>query len=91
MQQPDQPPSHESIIVVHTSRSWTEAVVVRGLLESAGIEAAELGAGTLSPMPDLAPVLYGIDIYVLESQAARAREIIAAYLAELEEDADPGE
>jgi hypothetical protein len=32
-------------------------------------------------MPDLAPILQGIDIYALQSQAARARQVIAEFLA----------
>ena len=91
MQQPDPARSRETIVIAHTARSWTEAVVVRGLLESAGIAATELGLGTPSPLPDLAPILYGIDIYVLESQLQKAQQLIAEHLAELEsgEDSEP--
>jgi hypothetical protein len=90
MQQPDPPPTDEAIVPVHTSRSWTEAVVVRGLLQSEGIAATELGVGTPSPMPDLAPLLYGIEIFVLASQAERARRLIAEYLAgeDIEDDGE---
>ena len=73
-QQPDPLRTDERLISVHTARSWVEAVVVRGLLESGGIPATELGAGSPSPVPDLAPLLYGIEIHVLQSQAdARAQ------------------
>jgi hypothetical protein len=90
MQQPDPLRTDEAIVAVHTSRSWTEAVVVRGLLESEGITATELGVGTPSPLPDLAPVLYGIEIFVLASQADRARGLIAEYLAgeDIEDDSE---
>ena len=83
---PDSLPTDESLVSVHTARSWTEAMVVRGLLESAGIPASELGMGSPSPMPDLAHILYGIDIYTLKSQADRARQLIAEYFAEIAED-----
>ncbi len=43
MQQEGEAPTPEKVIVVHEAGSWTEAVVLRGLLESAGIE---------SPPPD---------------------------------------
>ena len=89
MQQYDYQPSHEPIIVVHTVNSWTEAIVVRGLLMSAGIESPELGHSGPSPMPDLAPILQGIDIYALQSQAARAREVIAEFLEGTQEGVDP--
>ena len=88
MQQPDPFRTNEAIVAVHTCRSWTEAVVVRALLESAGIAATELGVGNPSPMPDLAPILYGIEIYVLESHADRARQMIAEYLAAVESGED---
>lgn len=91
MQQPDSLPTDEAIVRVHTARSWTEAVVVRGLLESAGIAATELGVAGPTPMPDLAPLLYGIDIFVLKSQQDSARQLIAEHQDELDaewQDAD---
>jgi hypothetical protein len=91
MQLHDRLPTHERIVVVHTVRSWTEAVVVRGLLMSAGIESPELGNSGVSPMPDLAPLLQGIDIYALESQAEAARRVIADYFAEVEDAEDSPE
>jgi hypothetical protein len=84
MQQPDPLRTNEALVSVHTARSWTEAVVVRGLLESAGIAATELGVGNPGPIPDLAPLLYGIEIHVLQSQANAARELIAEFLASAE-------
>jgi hypothetical protein len=72
------PPTGEPITVVYTAGSWIEAVVVRGLLESAGIESPALGDGNL---PDLSPIFTGIEIYTLESQAAQARQLIADHLA----------
>jgi hypothetical protein len=82
MQQDDRffaagPPTGEPLSVVYTAGSWIEAVVVRGLLESAGIESPALGDGNL---PDLTPIFSGIEIYTLESQADRARELIAEHL-----------
>jgi hypothetical protein len=78
--QPDSLRTNERLVSAHTARSWVEAVVVRGLLESAGIPATELGAGSPSPVPDLAPLLYGIESHVLQSQADAARKLIAEYL-----------
>jgi hypothetical protein len=86
MQQHDPLPTDEAIVVVHTARSWTEAMVVRGLLESAGIASPELGAGNPSPLPELTIHLHGIKIYALESEAGRARQMIAEYFADLERD-----
>jgi hypothetical protein len=74
---PKGPPNAEPIAVVYTAGSWMEAIVVRGLLESAGIESPALGDGNL---PDLTPIFTGIEIYTLESDAARARQLIADHL-----------
>ena len=85
MQQPDSAPSGEPIVVVHTARSGTEALVVRSLLASAGIASPQLGVGSPSPWPDFVSILrpaQEIEIYVLESQAGRARELIAECLVE---------
>lgn len=67
---------------MHTAGSWTEAMVVRGLLESAGIASPALGDGDPSPLPDVTPFLHGIEIYALESEAERARNLIEEYLSE---------
>jgi hypothetical protein len=88
MQQPNLP-TNEAIAVVHTARSLTEAMVVRGLLEGAGIASPELGGGSASPWPGAVSILHPargveIPIYAIESQAGRARELIAEYLAEVE-------
>jgi hypothetical protein len=92
MQQPDPLRTNERLVSAHTARSWIEAVVVRGLLESAGIPATELGVGNPAPIPDLAPLLYGIEIHVLQSREHDARRVIAEYLANEElADEDRGE
>jgi hypothetical protein len=75
-------PSGEAITVVFMASSWTEAVVVRGLLDSSGIPSPALGDGY---PPDMAPLFCNIEIYALESQAERARQVIAEYLASAEE------
>lgn len=72
----------ERISVVYTAGSWIEAVVVRGLLESAGIESPALGDGNL---PEITPMFSGIEIYTLESQAERARQLIAEHLRTAED------
>jgi hypothetical protein len=81
MQQDYLLPTQEPIVVVYTAYSWIEAVVVRSLLESAGIASPALGDGNL---PDLAFVSMGIEIYTLKSQAERARQVIEEHLADIE-------
>jgi hypothetical protein len=93
MQQPNVP-TNEAIVVVHTARSPAEAMVIRGLLESAGIASPELGGGGNSPWPSAVSVLHPargveIPIYAIESQAGRARELITEYLTEIEQGTEP--
>ena len=69
--------NHEAIVVVYTAHGWTEAIVVRGLLESAGIPSPALGEGN---SPEQSLNIHGIDIYTLASQAEHARLVIREYL-----------
>jgi hypothetical protein len=74
---PDRDPS----VVVHRAGSTTEAIVVRGLLESAGIRLPEATGGDPFPVNELHSGSAGVEIEVLQSQAEEARRIIADYLA----------
>jgi len=73
-------PAAERTVVVHQAGSWTEAVVIRGLLESAGI--ASPASTTTDPFPMREPPqgIHGVEIIVLESQAEEARRIIQDHL-----------
>lgn len=75
-------PTSERIVVIHYAGSWTEAVVLRSLLESAGL--ASPASTTTDPFPLSEPPkgIHGVEIQVLESQAEEARRILAEYLAE---------
>ena len=73
--------SLDPLVVVHRANSPTEAMVIRGLLESAGIEAPDSTAGKPLTM-HAHPTDIGVtDIAVLASQADDARRIIAEYLS----------
>jgi hypothetical protein len=71
----------ERTVLVHTAGTWTEAVVIRGLLESAGI--ASPGSDSTDPFPLREPPegTHGTEIVVLESRAEEARRLISEYLA----------
>jgi hypothetical protein len=73
-------PHREKSVVIHTAGSATEAMVIRGLLESAGISSP--GSSTTEPFPMDEPRegARGTDILVLQSQAEQARRIIADYI-----------
>lgn len=72
--------SKEKTVVVHTAGSATEAMVIRGLLQSAGIESP--GSVTTDPFPmgESGDAFHDSDVIVLESQADEARRVIAEYL-----------
>ena len=83
---PDLPdlPDREPSVVVHKAGSPTEALVVRGLLESAGIRLPESTGGDPFPVNEPHSGTAGVDIEVLQSQAEEARRIIADYLTSSE-------
>jgi hypothetical protein len=75
-------PEGERAVIVYTAGTAAEAMVVRGLLESAGIP---LPGVTADPFPlneagwsDGAS--HGVEIYVYEPQADEARRIIEDYV-----------
>ncbi len=72
MSSPD--PNREMVDVFDTQQE-SEALVVKGLLESAGINAIEV---SLDAQQDVLPGVGGVVIRVPPQQAADARAIIAA-------------
>ncbi len=74
----------EETVAVHRADSWTEAVVLRGLLESAGIDSPPLTRTDPYPFSNPPADFPGAEILVRESQAEEARAIIAEYLASAE-------
>jgi hypothetical protein len=69
----------EKLVIAHTADSASEAMVIRGLLESAGIHS--LGSASADPFPlnETPEGAQDTEIFVRESQAAEAQEIIAQY------------
>lgn len=74
-------PDREPTVLVHTAGSPTEAMVIRGLLESAGIRLPAATGGDPFPVNESHSGEASAAIEVLESQAEDARRIIADYLA----------
>ncbi len=72
--------SKDKIVVIHTAGSATEAMVIRGLLQSAGIESP--GSSTTDPFPmgESGEAFHDADVIVLESRADEARKVISEYL-----------
>lgn len=73
--------SHDPTVIVHRAATSTEAMVIRGLLESAGLKVPDFSPGEPFPMHVPPAGMTDGDIVVLASQAEDARRIIADYLA----------
>jgi len=71
------PSPNEKLVKVFDSEQESEAMVVKGLLDSAGIE-NDLASATL--LQDAFPGMGGMIILVREEDAERARELIAESL-----------
>jgi hypothetical protein len=72
--------SAERVVVVHTAATTSEAMVIRGLLESAGISSPGSGSSDPFPVRDAPEGTHGVEVYVLEPRAEEARRVIAEYL-----------
>jgi hypothetical protein len=70
------PDPNEKLVKVFDSEQESEALVVKGLLDSAGIE-NDLASGSL--LQEAFPGLGGMLILVREEDAAKARNLIAEY------------
>jgi hypothetical protein len=72
--------NEQRTVLVHQAGSSTEAVVIRGLLESAGISSPGSAGSDPFPMREPPEGFRDTDIMVLESQAEDARRVIGEYL-----------
>lgn len=81
------PDPHEKLVKVFDSEQESEAIIVKGLLESAGIESDLTSA---SMVQDTFPGLGGMIILVRQEDAEGARKVIAERqeLAPLSDDDD---
>jgi hypothetical protein len=83
-QQVTDEPKREGSVVVHHAGTSTEALIIRGLLESAGIRSPASVSSDPFPLREPPEGMQGTEIVVLESQAEEARRIIADYLDDSE-------
>ncbi len=72
----DREPSHEELVEVFDTMEESEAMVVRGLLESAGIEAI---ITAWDAPQDILPGVGGVKVLVAPEQAEEARSLIEDY------------
>jgi hypothetical protein len=71
--------AQERVVVAHTAGTASEAMVIRSLLESAGIHSPGSVSSDPFPMNESPEGTHVAEIYVLESQADEARKLIAEY------------
>ena len=83
--------SQERVVVAHTAGTTAEALVIRGLLESEAIGSP--GSFSTDPFPLREPPegTHGVEIYVLEWQAEKARRIIEEHLKKDRSDSSMGQ
>ncbi len=72
----DRPQSHDELVEVFDTMEESEAMVVRGLLESAGIEAI---ITAWDAPQDILPGVGGVKVLVAPEQAEEARSLIEDY------------
>jgi hypothetical protein len=85
---PEVPNPDEKLVKVFDSERESEVMVVRGLLESAGIETITT---TLDAPQDILPGVGGITLQVRAEEADEARSIIVDYRLSGEQSAEEAE
>jgi hypothetical protein len=70
---------NEELVVAHVADNVTEAMVIRGLLQSAGIDSPGSVSSDPFPIPENPEGPHGTEIFVLESQVDAARKVIEEY------------
>jgi len=72
--------ARERVVIAHIAGTAAEAMVIRGLLESAGIHSPGSGSSDPFPLREAPKGTHGVEVYALESQAEAARRIIDEYV-----------
>jgi hypothetical protein len=70
----------ERTVVVHIAGTSGEAMVIRGLLQSEGIDSPGSTSSDPFPLRENPEGTHGVEIMVLESQADTARKLIQSHL-----------
>jgi hypothetical protein len=75
-----QPESKDHFVLVHTAGTLAEAMVIRSVLQSEGIQSP--GSVTSDPFPlrDVPEGTHGVEIYAPASQAREAQRAIEDHL-----------
>ena len=73
-------PLPERVVVAHVAESLAEATVIRGLLESEGIQSPRDVQSDPFMLPATPEGVHEVEVYVLASDLVGARRVIADYL-----------
>jgi hypothetical protein len=73
------PDASEPFAVIFQTETPEEAIVLRGLLHSGGIESPSPTFSDPFPLPTHSEITHGTEILVRFSQVEAAREILASY------------
>jgi hypothetical protein len=79
--------ARERVVNVHTAGTTSEAMVIRGLLESEGISSPGSVSHDPFPLRETPEGTHGVEVYVLESRAEEAKKIIAEHLRTAKQEA----
>jgi len=79
MPEPIKPGDGEPFVVIFQTETPEEAVILRGLLQSGGIDSPSPTFSDPFPLPTHSEITHGTEILVKISQVEAAREILASY------------
>jgi hypothetical protein len=79
MTQPTKPDDGEPFVAIFETETPEEAVILRGLLQSGGIDSPSPTFSDPFPLPTHSEITHGTEILVRISQVEAAREILASY------------
>lgn len=74
------PGDRDKVVSVHTAGTIAEAMVIRSLLDGAGILSPDPIVSDPFPLREPPEGTHGVEIYVLASQVGEAEKIIEDYL-----------
>jgi hypothetical protein len=79
MQQSTQPGSEDPFVIIYETETPEEATILRGLLQSAGIESPPTVFSDPFPLPTFSEITHGTEVIVRTSQVEDAKQILASY------------
>jgi hypothetical protein len=79
MTETKKPGDGEPFVVIFQAETPEEAVIVRGLLQSGGIDSPSPTFSDPFPLPTHSEITHGTEILVKISQVEAARQILASY------------